>query len=338
MVTAERPTIVALPPVACVTKSWSLRGQLYLTVVVKATFELREGKPMALANVSPIIESGESCELAPFLPGAELLLTGARNEAGLPARLRLYAETSLIDVAATPGEQAALVFGSQPPRRSFKPGAVPKLDEVDWSDFFRAPAQQRTRYLRGDEWLSIEGLISGHTKVLTRLPGIHAAVRVASPDGTVIALPMVADTIVVDGATRSASLCWRASFAVGNAALASATRIWSGLSSAGEQPAWPADARLAADEPAQPGPDSVSAEPRTLQVRTVTLGDLAGNRPQTDVLPFEPTGGPTTIGDLLSDMPDTHTHRGRIHRRPERDRPRSCVAAVREQLCDDDPR
>ncbi len=93
---------------------------------------------------------------------------------------------------------------------------VPK--GFDWSYFQAAPADQRIRYLQGDEWLVLDGLHPELLRLQTRLPKVAGAARVLPLDpadedlGDEVA--MVADALAIDTDTQTCSVTWRGAIPV----------------------------------------------------------------------------------------------------------------------------
>src|SRR5262245_651630 len=95
---APRTPATALGPVSAATVAWRARGALYLTAVVKATFELvpegrmRPTEPDSIASDEESDPSGVGLraagDLAPYLGQPEVWLTG---HAAVPPRFSLPA-------------------------------------------------------------------------------------------------------------------------------------------------------------------------------------------------------------------------------------------------------
>lgn len=112
--TGEWPiAIIATQDVACGARLWSVGGRRRATVFVKATFSLTRGGPMRLAAPVPIflgdqhheasLERGviAASDVAPYLPRAEVLLTGHACAPSpspfLPVRLAVVGSRPLVD-------------------------------------------------------------------------------------------------------------------------------------------------------------------------------------------------------------------------------------------------
>lgn len=113
---AQAPISVAVVSgVAATAVASRVRGQLYVTVVAKGTFELRPDQDMALAPPEPLVTREQhnggspsrsvraTSELAPYLPAAEVLFVGhAHAPSGatvhfLDVRLAVWGERLLVD-------------------------------------------------------------------------------------------------------------------------------------------------------------------------------------------------------------------------------------------------
>ncbi|WP_156041475.1 DUF2169 family type VI secretion system accessory protein, partial [Chondromyces apiculatus] len=113
--TSRSVEVVPVGQVAAATVLWRMSGQLAVTVVVKATFdlvpdgemELTEPEPIVTAEVhhggSPVRSVLATSDLAPFLPRADVVLTGhahapeGRSVGRQVVRLSVYREQALLD-------------------------------------------------------------------------------------------------------------------------------------------------------------------------------------------------------------------------------------------------
>ncbi|WP_437905459.1 DUF2169 domain-containing protein [Sorangium sp. So ce327] len=112
-------------------------------------------------------------------------------------------------------------------------------DGFDWAYFQAAPADQQTPYLRGKEWILIEGMHPDLDRIEAWLPGPVAEARVAFGGAAQPqALPLVADMLVIDADRWLCSLVWRASALLpGEEALAS-VRVTARVALPGEEVPW----------------------------------------------------------------------------------------------------
>ncbi len=134
--TAPGPaSVVALGAASCGTVAWRVKGELRLTVMVKASFDLVPGGPMTAAPPEDIawVEAHHrnaptqsvrlTTDLAPFLPAADVVLTGhAHAPAGAPAqaltvRFAVFRERALV-------EKLIHVYGDRVTRKDSIPPGV----------------------------------------------------------------------------------------------------------------------------------------------------------------------------------------------------------------------
>ncbi|MBL9024289.1 MAG: DUF2169 domain-containing protein [Myxococcales bacterium] len=112
--TGEWPlAIIATQDVACGARLWSVGGRRRATIFVKATFSLARGGPMQLVAPAPLLLGDQHHEgnlersvlacadVAPYLPRAEVLLTGhacaTSPSPSLPVRLAVVGSRPLVD-------------------------------------------------------------------------------------------------------------------------------------------------------------------------------------------------------------------------------------------------
>ncbi|MBI4952280.1 MAG: DUF2169 domain-containing protein, partial [Myxococcales bacterium] len=139
--------------------------------------------------------------------------------------------------------------------------AVPELPaDFDYEYFFSAPADQRTAFFRGDEWLVLDGMHPALPRVQTRLPRARAAARVVWPlparPPAEVALAL--DTLVVDADRLTVTAVWRGLVVGVRAEDVGAVRIVAGAVVGDEPFVWPEVAPL----PAPPAPPVAPAPPR----------------------------------------------------------------------------
>jgi len=122
-------------------------------------------------------------------------------------------------------------------------GAVVEIPQgFNWSYFSVAPADQRIDFLRGDEWIVLEGFHRDRPRLQTRLPSVRAAARWTAARSARESSPrpveMVADRLALDTDLLQACVVWRGRFAFSHAAVDS-LRIEVGLGIAGGAIRWP---------------------------------------------------------------------------------------------------
>ncbi|MEO7328518.1 MAG: DUF2169 domain-containing protein, partial [Minicystis sp.] len=322
--------VSALGNTAATATVWRLAGQLHVTVIVKATFTLAPNAAMAPAppeeivraevhhNKNPMRSVRLSTDLAPYLPRADVLLTGhAWAEGGRPvpslsSRLVVFRDAALIDKTVhlhgdvkgqetIPFDRMPLLYerayggvgnddnplgvgfgvssagklpnlsdpadakrvaGFGPIPRGFpvrkrllgvtdrkqldKPVAELPAD-FDWTYFQAAPLDQRIDFLRGDEWVILDGFHPEHTHLQSHLPGVRGFAQVhglGDPEGQVLAL--AGDTLRIDTDLLSCSVVFRASFPVDDEAVLGALQIAAGIEIAGEPLIWPEPKKVTA--------------------------------------------------------------------------------------------
>ena len=133
----------------------------------------------------------------------------------------------------------ARLLGALDPRALAAPIAL-LPDDLDWSYFVTAPADQVMEYLQGDEWIVLENLLVAHPLVRMKLPSAHAEARVLglSPEPGP-AVKMVADQLHIDVDRARCSVTWRGSFEVGSEAALQRASVLAGVAVAGQPIAWP---------------------------------------------------------------------------------------------------
>jgi hypothetical protein len=152
-------------------------------------------------------------------------------------------------------------------------------DDLDWIYFQCAPADQRLRTLRGDEWLELEGL-SEAPRLRTRLPGARAEVRIFAPDRARApkSVALVADMLRIDADRRQCSLVWRGTFPLHDEGLADELVVVGRCARGAEAAAWPETIEqlpLTAFQQPMPAGGSSDATPGSVQQqRTVVLTDV----------------------------------------------------------------
>ncbi|WP_437326044.1 DUF2169 domain-containing protein [Sorangium sp. So ce381] len=134
-------------------------------------------------------------------------------------------------------------------------------DGFDWAYFQAAPVDQQTPYLRGNEWILIEGMHPDLDRIEAWLPGPVAEARVAFGGAAQPqALPLVADMLVIDADRWLCSLVWRASAVLPGEEALAGVRVTARVALPGEDVPWdPAAAPPARAERAQAAPQQARA-------------------------------------------------------------------------------
>jgi hypothetical protein len=146
------------------------------------------------------------------------------------------------------------------PRRALDPSGIMDLpDAFEWEYFQAAPPDQRVPFLRGDEWIVMDGLHPRHARLRSQLPGARgiALVYGLSPWGVVEGQPIAlhADTLRIDADEQRCSLTFRATFPIAEEALAS-LRVVLGVELPGSPVTWPDPAEIVAHAQIEVEPDS----------------------------------------------------------------------------------
>ncbi|WP_437548589.1 DUF2169 domain-containing protein [Sorangium sp. So ce367] len=130
------------------------------------------------------------------------------------------------------------------PRSLLERGIREIPDELSWDYFQAAPPDQRTHFLRGDEWIVMDGLHPSAARMRMRLPGARGFARIHGLAGLGLAehqeLPLSADVLRIDGDEQRCTVTWRGSFPVPSEDVLPRMRIFAGVELPGEPIAWPA--------------------------------------------------------------------------------------------------
>ena len=184
-------------------------------------------------------------------------------------------------------------------------GEVPDVpDGFDWSYFQAAPADQRIRYLQGDEWLVLDGLHPERLRLQTRLPKVAGVARVlpVDPSGEDLGdeVAMVGDCLAIDADTQTCSVTWRGAIPIDSERMLPDMLIAGGLRIRGRGVDWLSAYRVG-QTPAAPvapgaGPDALDRSDVTI---VSTAAHLAGDEPPP---PSDPLAQ-TTVDALPEDYP-----------------------------------
>jgi len=196
-------------------------------------------------------------------------------------------------------------------RRALDKKLIEIPDDFSWSYFQAAPHDQQVPYLRGDEWLVIDGVHATLLRLQTRLPKIRGVARFIDADGDTEGeeVAMAADMLSVNADEQTCELSWRGIVPVQSEQQLSEMRIGAGVELAGQPIDW--SEALQAAEIEEPPPE-LQSETRLLDQSGVTI--ITG-----PPVPAE------TLDDALSqtriDPP-----------RPDADKPTSSHARVVQQV------
>lgn len=89
-------------------------------------------------------------------------------------------------------------------------------EEIAWPYFQAAPADQQIAYLRGGEWLVLDGLDATAVRLQSRIPKLTAELRLMrrADDDVGDRLAVVADGLAIDTDARICTMTWRGSVSV----------------------------------------------------------------------------------------------------------------------------
>jgi len=197
-------------------------------------------------------------ELVPYRQRADVLFLGGAHlpspASSITVRLGVFREEVLVDRTLAVYDDAP--FQNKPlpilgPRCELSP-PFDIADDLDWEDFQLAPLEQRCDYLRGDEWILLEGLSPLGVVVRSRLPSARGEARLQLPSWAgARAVAMWADTLIIDGHAGRCTVTWRGNVPLDDPSETEQAQIWAGVASAGEPIEWPGEAALEM-RPAEP--------------------------------------------------------------------------------------
>lgn len=169
------------------------------------------------------------------------------------------------------------LLGTTPRKALALEGPVVEIPEgFDWGYFQAAPPDQRLGFLRGDEWIVMDGLHQTLPRLRMRLPGARGLSRVygLGPFGVTEGQPLVlhADTLRIDGDELRCTLTFRGVFPVASKEALAAVRVVAGVELPGVPIAWPDPAAT----PRTTAPATASEPgPAPFGEATITLDDDA---------------------------------------------------------------
>lgn len=146
--------------------------------------------------------------------------------------------------------------------------AVP--EGVTWPYFQAAPADQQLAYLRGGEWLVLDGLDATAVRLQSRIPKLTAELRLIrrADDDVGDRLAVVADCLAIDTDARICTITWRGSVSVRGDESPAQWLIAAALAGEGQRIDWSAARQhaLAADtvlddSTTRPGAEPASDDP-----------------------------------------------------------------------------
>jgi hypothetical protein len=156
---------------------------------------------------------------------------------------------------------------------------IPDLPEgFDWAYFNAAPEDQRVDFLRGDEWIGLEGMHAELPRVQSCLPGVRGLARLYGPlPGLAYGKPVAlhADTLSIDADRMRCSVVFRGHFPMASDVALPGYYVIAGVEAWGQPLEFPPAYKPPL--PAAPNVTSLDA--------TITLAPSSVPRP---VLPFVP--------------------------------------------------
>ena len=125
-------------------------------------------------------------------------------------------------------------------RRALDKPIVEVPDDFTWTYFQAAPLDQQVPYLRGDEWLVIDGVHATLLRLQTRLPKIRGVARFIDVDHEVEGddVAMAADTLSINADEQSCELSWRGIVALESEQQLGEMRLAAGVEIAGQPIDW----------------------------------------------------------------------------------------------------
>ncbi len=162
------------------------------------------------------------------------------------------------------------------PRKALDAAIAEIPDPFEWAYYQAAPPDQRTRYLRGGEWIELHGLHPTLPRLRMQLPEARGRARVHGLSAFGVSeghpLELNADTLRIDGDEQRCTLVFRGSLVVPDEAALAAATLVAGVELLGEPLEWP---ELPAEQGAAGEPREAAREAST----TTTTTTAAWARP-----------------------------------------------------------
>ncbi len=205
------------------------RGKRHVTACATLRYRMMPEHSLAVLDGVGRRRAGDPL-LVPFLARADVLFVGSAHAAE-PVRERHVRFSvrgrSSVDRSLLVGGEAFVSrpvpelgpigwharFGAGAVLHKGADGIVTIPDRLDWDALQSAPPEQQCEWLRGDEWILLDGLHPTVDVLHVRLPG-WAPRLAATFGGTRGLLAAHADRLVVLGDESAIALSWRASFEV----------------------------------------------------------------------------------------------------------------------------
>jgi uncharacterized protein YjbI with pentapeptide repeats len=123
-------------------------------------------------------------------------------------------------------------------------GGVEEINPaLDFRYFHAAPADQQIDFLRGNEWVFLEGFHPRFPSISSSLPSARGAARLyraRSTGASEESVELVADTLVIDADRLICSIVWRGNVALGPFDKLAGMRVLAGVELHGAPIPWPA--------------------------------------------------------------------------------------------------
>jgi hypothetical protein len=191
------------------------------------------------------------------------------------------------------------------PRASLDADIAELPRDFDWTYYQAAPPEQRIDYLKGDEWILLEGLHPTMSRLQMQLPGarglawIDGLADFGVPEGHEVILN--ADTLRIDGDEQRCTMVWRAAFSVPSVEALQALQIMAAVQIRGERLSWidaggaPSEVETAKRVEASTGTLTLDAEVQKKPALPfgTTMTVTPGRGPRTGTLPFLEAYHPT---------------------------------------------
>ncbi len=222
-----------------------------------------------------------------------------------------------------------------------KAGIVELPNNFPWHFFQAAPEDQRVEYLRGDEWIRLEGMSRDLEPWQTRLPGVRGLARVelrSQRATTVRDLLLSLDTLLIDADRGTVSVVGRASFPVTDASVLPQLRVFAGVEVTGSPLAWPAGAPESRGRAARATQPTATAGPPSSKKQRKTLVTLSppGDEAAPASTPFKSRRGrvkiDTLVGAIEPPVPSTPFARADSPPRSRRPKKPVTMALDRSEL------
>lgn len=196
------------------------------------------------------------------------------------------------------------LLGSTPRKQLDAPIAeIP--DGFDWSYFQSAPRSQQVPFLRGDEWIVIDGVHPTLPRLQTRLPHARGLARVFGLAALGVKegqpLDLQADTLRIDADNELCTLVFRGSFRLPSEDALSAVQLLAGVQVGDEPLDWPAPPprrerpSLVASPSSSPAATAMVTPVTSAAKALGTIAVMSDGPASAAALPFQPSATPVLL-------------------------------------------